>query len=305
LAITVALDVTGVDDSNIMVYAAGQEIGSAALSGKADDVVVIKVDLSTLSIWSKTLVVTPNSQGKSDHKPQWLDIVDGEVYITGAINGGLALSTSASTNIVESAKAQLDGYIIGFDANGNVKGGATVGATISQLRKVVKGDNKIWAYGYQMTAGGSVEQGVFMLPVDPSNFEKGTPEHIVKSAGSPVLKDCALNVGTKKFVALMGENKAGTLSDGSTLPTPTSFHSVAVGCSVNMDLNAAQMPKAEAEALVYGADGEIVVKSAGKFNYDVYNVAGQLIGKIAGENEASMKIEAGVYLVGDVKVVVK
>ena len=305
LAITVALDVTGEAGSSIQVFAAGQQVGAAALSGKADDVVVIKVDLSTLSIWSKTLVATPNSQGKSDHRPLWLDIVDGEVYITGAISGGIALSTSASTNIVESAKAQLDGYIIGFDASGNVKGGATVGATISQLRKVVKGDNKIWAYGYQMTAGGSVEQGVFMFPVNPSNFEKGTPEHIVKSAGAPTIKDCALNVDTKKFVALMGENKAGTLSDGSTLPTPTGFHSVAVGCSVNMDLNAAQMPKADAEALVYGADGEIVVKSAGKFDYDVYNVAGQLIGKIAGENEASMKIEAGVYLVGDVKVVVK
>ncbi|MBR5437124.1 MAG: hypothetical protein IK120_09740 [Muribaculaceae bacterium] len=306
LTATVAIQASGAANSNIVIRAAGMNLATVNLSGVADELIVAKVDMPSLSLWAKVLTPTLNAQGKSDHKPQAINIVDGDIYVTGAINGGLALSTSTETNIVTSSKAALDGYVIGMNgSNGSVKGGATVGATISQLRKVIKGDNKIWAYGYQMSAGGAVEPGVFMLPVDPSSFAKGTPEHIVKSAGAPTLKDCALDENNKKFVALMGENKAGTLGDGTTLPTPTGFHAVAVCNAVNMDLNAVQSTSADDEAAeILGGVGEIIVK-AENIDYNVYNPAGQLIGKISGKGEASMKVDAGIYLVGDVKVIVK
>lgn len=306
LSATVAIQATGAANSSVVIRAAGINLATVALTGTADEVIIAKADLPTLSLWAKVITPTPNAQGKSVHQPQAINIIDGNIYLTGAINGGLAESTNISNVIVESSKAALDGYIIGLNGqNGAAKGGANVGATISQLRKAIKGDGLIWAYGYQMTAGGAVEPGVFMLPVNPSTFAKGTPEHIVKSIGAPTLKDCALDEANKKFMALMGENKAGTLGDGSSLPTPTGFHAVAVCSAVNMDLNAVDAPSAAESTSILGGEGEIIVKSAEAFDYSVYNPAGQLIGNIAGQGEASLKVEAGIYLVGDVKVIVK
>lgn len=306
LTATVAIQVSGSEGSSVVIRAAGMNLATVSLTGAADEIIVAKADMPSLSLWAKVLTPTPNSAGKSVHQPQAINIINDDIYLTGAINGGLAESTDLSNEFVTSSKTMLDGYIIGFNGKtGAVKGGATVGATISQLRKAIYGDGKVWAYGYQMTAGGAVEPGVFMLPVNPATMAKGDVEHIVKSVGGPTTKDCALNAKTSKFLTLMGENKAGTLNDGTTLPTPSGIHAVAICNTVNMNLNAVNSVDNDEEAAqILGGEGEIIVKGE-NIDYNVYNPAGQLIGKISGKGEASMKVDAGIYLVGDTKVIVK
>lgn len=135
-------------------------IGETSITAGTDfrHTIIGSVNTSDLSVNYVNLIKSVgNSSSKFDAQNKNAQYIDGTVYFTGSVNGGLA-SADGSTVYFETGATQLRGYVLAVDAaTGDVKGAQYNSTTgISNYFGVYVTENSVLAHGYNMTTPAAI-----------------------------------------------------------------------------------------------------------------------------------------------------
>lgn len=135
-------------------------IGETSITAGSDfrHTIVGSVNTSDLSVNYVNLITSvANSSSKFDAQNKNAQYIDGTVYFTGSVNGGLA-SADGTTVYFETGATQLRGYVLAIDAeSGDVKGASYNSTTgISNYFGVYVTDSSVLAHGYNMSTPAAI-----------------------------------------------------------------------------------------------------------------------------------------------------
>ena len=98
--------------------------------------------------------VAANTGGKQNFKVYSLSFIDGSLYMTGNMVGGI---TDNNVTLTATGTAStLDGYIVRLDTDGNLLAGQTFGAINTGIMGVAEVNGGLFALAYQMVGAGAV-----------------------------------------------------------------------------------------------------------------------------------------------------
>lgn len=163
----------------------------------------------------KTLISVPNNKSSWVMQNKNMQVVDGKVYMTGALNGGLKKQGSDAAFVSNGNLTMLKSYILRIDAaTGEVEASSCfVGSmSVSTYFGVWVGADKVVTTGYDMNAA----QGHVFTVLNKSNLE--LQETISVCNGFGIVAICAkpLQDAEKFIVANRGKGETATVANGNT-----------------------------------------------------------------------------------------
>ena len=282
------------------LYLAGQVEGNGLYL--ADQKVEASATLSTLFLASvKTTTLNVNyvktftsglNANKEENKRTFaiqskaLDYIGGNLYLTGAINGGLeadGVSVNTNSSVLKGVVIRVsaaDGKVLTMGVNDQKQTG------ISNYFGVYEGKNTLYALGYDMAQSSSA----ILFTYDKGTLAK-QDEIKFSNIGSGAINAPLLADGNK--LLLMTRGKAAPLT---FLGTDTQFAGfsdwgVAYCLYTISDVPTTEINHAVTEGLVE--------------KVDVYTLSGILVKQKVDAAEATQGLQKGIYVVGAEKVVVK
>lgn len=237
-----------------------------------------------------------------------LQVLDGALWVMGAINGGIALPGSQEDYVRSSDATKLDGFAIKMNLeDGAALGQMVYGNTISGWYYAFKQDDNIYLYGYRM----NVADGANITLWDPE-AETPTRHLLATQGGAPTANDGAYDSTNKVFYFAHRGNKifeylGKTLTeDETTALTPTgTFYSGYITAFSFAESSSVEETAASSFS-VEGSNGKIVVKSSEARPVAIYNAAGLAVfnGEIQ-PGVTEIPVESGVYVADNAKILVK
>jgi len=228
-----------------------------------------------------TFAVTANSASRFVIQNKAMDMVGDNLYLTGALNGGLA----ADGITVNTEATQLKGYLIKVDATtGKVLSMVVNNEGISSYQGVYNGDKTIYAYGYVMVGGVGT---AYLFPFAKDKMVLQT-QILLTTAGSdvaPLLAD-----GNQLILMSRGRKATHTFTGTDKTFTFGAFAAAYYSYSIN------DVPTAikNISSSVNASD-----------KVDVYSLNGIRVKQNVSVAEATQGLAKGIYVVGGKKVVVK
>lgn len=268
-----------------------------------DNIMVGAVSTETLKpVFFKAVYGAENT--KNTNKFTVADIFkDGDnLYVCGHINGGL--KDDAGSVIAESSVAFEQGYALRLSATDGAVLNATCNkSNIGGYHGGFRYGESVYFFGYVLNAN----TGTF-LEEYPATGDFGTPTRhtLVTGGGAPTAAACAFNDKTTRIYTLARGNNAFKMGD-VTSEKPTSWGSLLAGhylITPQDGVTAAEV--AQNGFKVVGGNGIVTVTTDADANVAVTNLAGQsVVNKLVKAGSADIALAPGVYLVNDVKVIVK
>lgn len=272
-------------DGRLLGKNATVEFGNKSLVASTDkqSLLVASVNIADLSVnYANVLYPVVNSKNNFVIQNKGAQYIDGVVYFTGSLNGGLSKENKGAA-FVESGTTQLKGYVAKMDATtGDFSAQLYKEGAISNFFGVCPLKSTLYAFGYDMS------KGAILVPFEQSSLTVGTPIVVanggtVAAAAAPVIDGdnlIMMNRSNKQMSFYNTETKSATVSGYSAFYYSYKINNTATG------INSAKADAANGKVNVYTTDG-IFVKS-------VTSVA-----------EAKQGLAKGVYVVGNQKVVVE
>lgn len=227
-----------------------------------------------------------------------LNLIDGYLYVTGAVKGGFGNDNSGE-NFTTVGKS-LEGFIIKADAeNGNWIAGAAHGEGISGYFASIKAGEDIYAYGYTLS------QAVYVRRFLPETSSLEEPINLVTGGGALTAWDAIADTENIYSFSRCNSNESSFL--GSDFTTTTTgwgaiLSSFALPSSSVGDIAAGN----DAQFRAIGGNNEIIVSLAVPADIKVYNLSGICVADInASAGTTSIPVAQGFYIVNGVKVLVR
>lgn len=227
-----------------------------------------------------------------------LNLIDGYLYVTGAVKGGFGNDNSGE-NFTTVGKS-LEGFIIKADAeNGNWIAGAAHGEGISGYFASIKAGEDIYAYGYTLS------QAVYVRRFLPETSSLEEPINLVTGGGALTAWDAIADTENIYSFSRCNSNESSFL--GSDFTTTTTgwgaiLSSFALSSSSVGDIAAGN----DAQFRAIGGNNEIIVSLAVPADIKVYNLSGICVADInASAGTTSIPVAQGFYIVNGVKVLVR
>ena len=266
------------------VQGKGYSLGGKAILADASyqTPYVAAVNASDFTVdYVNAFAVTANSASRFVIQNKAMNLFDGNLYLTGGLNGGLAADgVSVNTNAT-----QLKGYIIKVDAaTGKVLSMKANDEGISSYQGVYNGDKTIYAYGYVMVSGVGT---AYLFPFAKDEMTSKT-QILLTTAGS----DVAPLLADGNQLILMGRGRKATHTFAGTDKTFTfgAFGATYYSYTINDVPTAIKNISASTNAFD---------------KVDVYSLNGVRVKANVAASEATQGLAKGIYVIGNKKVVVK
>lgn len=244
--------------------------------------IIASVNTSDFSVnYVNALTSVANKSGKFVIQNKNVQYVDGKVYFTGLLNGGLANGSAEA--FLNTNNTILKAYLLQVEpSTGEVVNSLVeAGTGISGYFGVYVGSNNIYAFGYNMG------KGAVLATINKSSFAAGD-EYVICKFG--MVAACANPIIDGSNFIMMNRGKSASTYYG----TDTSFSGLknwaVTYYSYKMDDNV-------------GVNG-INADNAAK-NYDVYTTSGIFVKGATSMEEAKAGLDKGVYVIGGEKVAVQ
>ncbi len=256
---------------------------SVAASTDRQNLLVASVNATDLSVnYAKVLYPVVNSKNSFAIQNKGAQYVDGVVYFTGSLNGGLSTEINGSA-FVETGATQLKGYVAKMDAEtGNFSAQLYKEGTISNFFGVYPLKETLYAYGYDMS------KGAILVPFDQSSLSAGTP--VVVAQGGTVAAAAAPVVDGDNLIMMNRSNKQMSFYGTDVKSAAVSGFS-AFYYSYKINATATGINAAKASAVTDGVN--------------VYTADGIFIKTVSSVTDAKQGLSKGVYIIGTQKVVVE
>lgn len=251
--------------------------------------------------WATTIETLPNSSGSAVIQNNSLSAGSSSIYISGALNGGMKLGSSA----IESQETKLKGYIVSIDkSNGSVIGGAIYGSGISGYYGAFENgtDGHVLAYGYLFGSKAYI--------IDYSADFSSASETILIDGGQPMTFGCALNPADNRFLSVTRGKGTGTALGGAEIVCPAQFSGVIASFTLDGFTSGIETAATAGDAgqtvRIYGSAGCAVFSAAEAQTIKIYSATGALVrtADIA-EGSTNVELPAGFYIAAGQKFIVR
>ena len=227
-----------------------------------------------------------------------LNLLDGYLYVTGAVKGGFGNDNSGE-DFTTTGKP-LEGFIIKADAgNGNWIAGATHGEGISGYFATIKAGNDIYAYGYTLS------QAVYVRRFIAESATLEEPINLVTGGGALTAWDAIADTGNIYSFSRCNSNESSFLGSDFTITTAGWGAILSSFALPNSSVNGISADN-NGQFKATGGYNEIIVSLATPSNVRIYNISGICVADIdAAAGTTSIPIAQGFYIVNGVKVLVR
>lgn len=260
-------------------------LGGKAVDASADFQTMIlgSVNTADMSVnYVNVLTSVANSAKKFVLQNKNVQYVDGKVYYTGLLNGGLAKAGSSEPFATNGA-TQLKAYVLQVDpATGDVTNSFVNANGISGYFGVYVGTNNIYAFGYNMSSG------AILTTISKTSFTAGE-EYKVCTFGS--VAACANPIIDGNNFVMMNRGNKTVAYYG----TETSFTGIS-----NWGVTYYSYKIDDISSGVNGIDADEAAK-----NYDVYTTNGIFVKTATSFEDAKAGLDKGVYVIGNEKVAIQ
>lgn len=262
------------------------KLGDKALNASSErqTMFIASVNTADMSVnYVNALSSVANSAKRFVLQNKNAQYVDGKVYFTGLLNGGLAKAGSTEPFATNNATV-LKAYLLQVDpATGEVLNSFVNANGISGYFGVYVGSNNIYAFGYHMTAA----KGAILTTINKTSFAAGE-EYVMCNSGS--VATCANPIidGNNFVMANRGNRTAKYYG------TETSF------TGMNNWISTFYSYKIDDTVGVNAVNADNNAK-----NYDVYTTSGIFVKNATSFEDAKAGLDKGVYVIGGEKVAVQ
>lgn len=275
------------------------EFGGKAIEPTAfDDVVVINMDNDFNVNWATAGYATAFTDGKHTTQIKGMDIINGNIYVSGAVKGGFAAAKDGEP-LLTTSKTSLEGYVLEFAADGSgLTSGYIHGGGISGYFNVMKNGDKVLAYGYSWVNN----QGIVL--VEFSNSEAPKVTSIATMTGMPTAWRGLVD-GSTLYAYLRG-NQEFLFYKSDFHCTPAGWGMVLASYDVSeLTSGVEQFEKPANSFTAIGTDGAIRISVSAPTLVSIYNLSGQKVAEQQVAEETLIALPAGFYIVNGKKVIVR
>lgn len=310
----VSEDVIARDQVSDMVYADGKlyfygnmkaaadgdqvVLGGVSLSPSSlDDIVFGCVDKELNVVYARNIKAYPASNNKHTTQCKTLDLIGGNLYMTGHIVGGFGPDNTTVASIA-SAGTMQEGFAIKCNAaDGEWIGGVTNGKTIGGYYGVVKNTEKTYFYGYKLGE-------IFMDEYDENSFTKTGEIALVTGGGMSTAYSC-LQIGDRFYsFSRCNANAPSQFYDTDVTLTSQGWGNV-ISCWTIGSTGTGIVGVSENSSKMYGAQGALVVETENAVAVQVYGITGQqMYSGVADAGISRIELPKGIYVVNKKKVIV-
>lgn len=195
-------------------------IGGKSLTASADyqTQILLSVNTSDLTVnYLNALTSVPNSSNRFVIQNKSAQYLNGKVYFTGLLNGGLR-NEGATSDLINNNGTLLKGYVLQLDpTTGSVSNAAirTAGG-IGGFFGVYENSSSLYAFGYDFSAG------AVLVPIDKSTFTVGTATTVcsfgtVANAVMPIVDGSNVILANRGGKARVTDNVASFYGTDFTL----------------------------------------------------------------------------------------
>lgn len=245
------------------------------------------------------------SDGKHTTQLKNLKIINGDMYMLGAVKGGFG-SESSSSPLITTSGTMLEGFALKCNAaDGIFKSAHIYGTGISAYNNVFRYNNNTYLYGYRMNA----TEGVVLEKF--SDDDTWTPaadgkRSIVTGGGAPIAYGAAFDIKNKKLYTLSrGNNTFGFYGTEVKSEKPQSFGGLI--CAYSLDGNTTSVSSPiESSFKIINVQGGIEISTSGDSMVTINTLSGiNLYNAEVKAGTISIPLASGIYLVNGHKITVK
>lgn len=258
----------------------GKEINA---SSTLQTQIIGSVNASDLSVnYVNVLKTMPNSSSKANIQNKNIQYIDGNIYLTGLVNGGFANDDESVIYIDNTTTGQLRGYLLKMNAStGKIESSyLNKAAGISGYFGVYVASTSTYAFGYNMSTGAiltRISNSDYSLIADTVICKYGT----VSLCGKPAIDG-------DNFVMMNRGKGSATFFGSETSFSSTTWGNVYYSYKIDDTKTGINAVKANVTA-----------------NYDVYTLEGIQVKTASTYDEAVKNLRAGTYIIGGKKVAVE
>jgi hypothetical protein len=262
----------------------------------------VTTDLKTVN---SLTYIKPFANSSSTHttKLRDLQLIGDNLYVVGGGTGGYGAAGSSAAAVQSTGKPEEGWFIALNPTNGSWVGAANNDISIGAYLNIFPYNNKIYVYGYRLNK----ETGAFLDEYEAGKFERSNRYTVAKGGGAPTAYSAAFDATSTSIYTLVRGNAAFTYGDDSTSAAPTSWGGLLATYKFNTSSSAISVAQSDESVMTAkGVEGNIVISATDDTNVVIVNAAGQtLASQQVKAGETNFPCSAGVYLVNNVKVVVK
>lgn len=263
-------------------------IGNQTLAiDSLDDELLLSINPDLTLNYAKKFIGTAASDTKHTHQNKGLQLIDGSIYLFGALKGGFA-DAAKTAAFMSSAGTKLEGFVIRANAaDGSLSASAMQGAGISAYFGAMAVGDDIYVYGYSNAYKTCINVH------SKSDLSKTSTTYTLVTYGTTSLCASPLIDGTN-FVSFnrggKGNSKTNVASFYGTTSTLTNL------------VNWGSVVSSYKIATSTGISN--LTTQPARSNYDVYGIDGRLVRHADNADNALKGLSKGIYIIGKKKVII-